>query len=68
MLLMREMLIMLIISIPNGDSWENPKIDLTLLTLLTFPEWEAFFASRWGNVNNVNNVKSTSGFSQESLI
>ena len=41
-----------------GDSWENPEMDLTLLTLLTFPEWETFFASGRGNVKNVNNVKS----------
>ena len=41
MFLMREMLIMLIMLIPNGDSWENPEMVSTLLTLLTFPEWEA---------------------------
>ena len=38
---MREMLIMLIKLNPNGDSWENPEMDLTLLTLLTFPQREA---------------------------
>ena len=43
-------------------------LDLTLMTLLTFPLWEAKNASGRGNVNNVNNVKSTSGFSQESQI
>ena len=35
------MLIMLIMLNQIGDSWENPKMDLTLLTLLTFPLWEA---------------------------
>ena len=53
-----EMLIMLIILNQIGDSWENTEMDLTLLTLLTFPEREAFFASGRGNVNNGNNVKS----------
>ena len=62
---MREVLIMLIMLNQIGDSWENPKMDLTLLTLLTFPLWEAKNASGRGNVNN---VKSTSGFSQESRI
>ena len=65
MLLAGEMLIMLN---QIGDSWENPEVDLTLLTLLTFPLPEAFFASHRGNVNNVNNAKSISGFSQESPI
>ena len=32
--------------------------DLTLLTLLTSPLWEAKNASGRGNVNNVNNVTS----------
>ena len=51
-----EMLIMLIMLNQIGDSWENPEMDLTLLTLLTFPEWEAFFASGRGNVNNVKSL------------
>ena len=44
-----------------GDSCEIGGVDLTFLTLLTFPLPEAF--SRWGNsdVNNVNNVKSYLG-------
>ena len=50
MLLMREMLIMLIMLNHIWDSGENPEMDLTLLTLLTVPLWEALFASRWGNV------------------
>ena len=65
MLLAGEMLILLTMLIHIWDSWENPEVDLTLLTLLTFPLPEAFFASHWGKVNNVNNVKSISGFSQE---
>ena len=43
-------------------------MDLTLLTLLTFPLWRAKNASGRGNDNNVNIVKSISGFSQESQI
>ena len=58
MLLAGEMLIMLIMLNEIRDSWEKPGVDLTLLTLLTFPMPEAFFASHTGNVNNVNNVKS----------
>ena len=49
---------MLIMLNQIGDSWENLKMDLTLVTLLTFPLWEAKNASGRGNVNNVNNVKS----------
>ena len=57
-LLTREMLIMLN---PNGDPWENPEMDLTLLTLLTFPQREAKSASGRGNANNVNNVNPCCG-------
>ena len=36
-----EMLIMLIMLNPSGDSWERALWDLTLSILLTFPLWEA---------------------------
>ena len=42
-----EMLIMLIMLNHIGDSWENPEMDLTLLTLLTFPLPEACFLPTW---------------------
>ena len=58
MLLMREMLIMFIMLNPDGDSWENPEMDLTLLTLLTIFQRKAKNASGKGNVNNVTNVNS----------
>ena len=58
MLLAGEMLVMLIMLIHIRDSWANPEMDLNLLTLLTFPLPEAFFARHKGNVNNVNNVES----------
>ena len=55
MILAGEMLIVLIMLIPNGDSRGNAEMDITLLT---FPLPESFFALHRGNVNNVNNVKS----------
>ena len=58
MLIMFIMFIMFIMLIQNGDSWGNPEMDLTLLTLLTSPLPEACFAPHGENVNNVNNVKT----------
>ena len=58
MILAGEMSIMLIMLIPNWEFWGKTEMDLTLLTLLTFPLPEAFFDPHRGNVKNVNNVKS----------
>ena len=49
---------MLIMLIHFGTLFWNAQWDLTSLTLLSFPLWEAKSASDRGDVNNVNTVKS----------
>ena len=57
---------MLIMLNPIWDSWGyGPMGFNNLVTLLTFPLWEATNASDRGSANNVNNVKSL--FSQKML-